>query len=911
MIGRDAQLAAEPPVGRRAKRGLRPGRLGTVAWRRCGAKAERGQPAEVDRIEREIAVEAPAIGGGGKLHRPAEGAVTDGAVLPGKRQTGSGRGGRALEIELRPVALPGNGETGGRHRRGDIGRRRRERTVERGMPGRIHQELAGCARGQPGEIGADGGVEPALRHTAGVDRDVRTLVVTERAGGETELARQPGAVGRIEHDGNLAGAGPPVRGLRCRMQRDGECSRAGDAIERNAEAAGAVLRRRDDPRIGESRAESRPVAAEPLGNAAVRRELAGDEREPVELRRLQPRFEVALRGGRRETVNAAAGDAEAGAAQIAHADLDDLEHIVGIAGVDDDVLRADVVVLEGAGGKANGEAVGERAGIDKIGPEEKFTKRSHLTEIDAVRLEIGAEFAALLAVLPPGEAPRDAGITDAGIDVADGNAARTDLRVAGDIEGGKRLSRRRRRSTAPPRGKDRRLGHGDVHGAGEADLARRRQLAVRRQARLTGQARAEAADLPPAGRRRRGEGDVLHYRSTNHDRRHAEGDAPGHGERREASERRHQTLRGVGDIDGRGRPTAERAIEVELPRLDGSVEGGLLAEIERERTGDARRPVRRAVRDDCLVDDDAFARQGEAPPASPAGGLLPAGAALGWLAGVGGGDGIDGLADIVGPGVADAGVRCGGEHAIGGHGNRPPRRAQIALHPDGAVGEPAPRGETEGHGLVAVAIAAIDAPRTVERTRLHRRGDPGKREGHAGRRVGVFQCPVPDRDIGEGDAVGRDRFRRSGALQPIGHAVVVDGDLHLRRVERHRDHVNLALEERDQLDRDGEAVDRHQRRGGIADLDVGEGQRRRGQNGGVGGAEHVHRMAEDARGLQLEARLEVVPVDEPRHDQRREQHRDDGAADDQVEPVQGRLRRSLARGSAAFFITARRSCRDS
>jgi hypothetical protein len=45
-------------------------------------------------------------------------------------------------------------------------------------------------------------------------------------------------------------------------------------------------------------------------------------------------------------------------------------------------------------------------------------------------------------------------------------------------------------------------------------------------------------------------------------------------------------------------------------------------------------------------------------------------------------------------------------------------------------------------------------------------------------------------------------------------------------------------------------------------------------------------MAEDARRLLLEAGLVIVPVDEPRREQRCEQRKDDGAADNQIEPTQ-------------------------
>jgi hypothetical protein len=62
-------------------------------------------------------------------------------------------------------------------------------------------------------------------------------------------------------------------------------------------------------------------------------------------------------------------------------------------------------------------------------------------------------------------------------------------------------------------------------------------------------------------------------------------------------------------------------------------------------------------------------------------------------------------------------------------------------------------------------------------------------------------------------------------------------------------------------------------------------------------------MTENSTGFLLELSLVVVPVDEPRSDERREQDGDNGSADDQVKPVQDRLRLS-----PALIMMARRSC---
>src|SRR5262249_19631638 len=101
------------------------------------------------------------------------------------------------------------------------------------------------------------------------------------------------------------------------------------------------------------------------------------------------------------------------------------------------------------------------------------------------------------------------------------------------------------------------------------------------------------------------------------------------------------------------------------------------------------------------------------------------------------------------------------------------------------------------------------------------------------------------------------------------------------------DDVDLALDERHQLDGRGETLDGHHRRAvRVADGDVSEGERRRRKDRGRRGAVHPNRMAENPFRLDLKGRAIVVPVDEPRGDEGREQRDHDQTPDKKKKPAQ-------------------------
>ena len=212
----------------------------------------------------------------------------------------------------------------------------------------------------------------------------------------------------------------------------------------------------------------------------------------------------------------------------------------------------------------------------------------------------------------------------------------------------------------------------------------------------------------------------------------------------------------------------------------------------------------------------------------------------------------------------------------------------------------------ETHLAAVIEIEAVDMPRPEQRARRYLRRDAPEGQVHASPRVGVVEHAVLDGDVVEDDIVGIERLAQLHPIEPRRLAGGVDRDVDHRLLEHHRDDLDLALEQRHQLDDDVEARHVHDAMAVlIVDLDPGEGQRRRRQDGGVGIAFHMHAMAEDARCLRFEAAAIVVPVDEPRHDQRGKQRDYHSAPDNQVEPVQCGLRYRTIIGPVS---PARQSC---
>ena len=137
----------------------------------------------------------------------------------------------------------------------------------------------------------------------------------------------------------------------------------------------------------------------------------------------------------RQRFDLAAGFIEAGAADVVDLELGDGQRVVLVVGIDLDA--ADGEVLEGESIRLDVQLVGigKRRRVGQIVADEQFGQCPQLDEIDAARLEVGAQFArsAALCVTPP-EPALDGGVADPRGDLVDRNAPRPDVGVAGEIE---------------------------------------------------------------------------------------------------------------------------------------------------------------------------------------------------------------------------------------------------------------------------------------------------------------------------------------------------------------------------------------------------------------------------------------------------------------------------------------------
>ena len=284
-------------------------------------------------------------------------------------------------------------------------------------------------------------------------------------------------------------------------------------------------------------------------------------------------------------------------------------------------------------------------------------------------------------------------------------------------------------------------------------------------------------------------------------------------------------------------------------------------------------------------------------PAGPVGGIV--GAAVTAVAG-------GHLGDRIGAVPGQPLGRIDADRAVDADGDRPACRIDVGPDADRPVIEDAAGGDAETHLVAIVEIEAVDMPRPQQRPRRHLRRDAVEGQRHAGLLIGVVERAVLDGDVVEDDLVRVERLAQLHAAEPGDLAGRIDRDVDHRLLQGHRDHADFALEKRHQLDDDVEARHVHEALAAlVVNLDLGEGQRRRRQDDGMGVAFDMDPVAKDARRLGLEAGAIIVPVDEPRHDQRREQRDNHGTPDDQVEPAQCGLRYGSMAGPLS---PARRSC---
>jgi hypothetical protein len=177
----------------------------------------------------------------------------------------------------------------------------------------------------------------------------------------------------------------------------------------------------------------------------------------------------------------------------------------------------------------------------------------------------------------------------------------------------------------------------------------------------------------------------------------------------------------------------------------------------------------------------------------------------------------------------------------------------------------------------------------VDAHRAHRPPGPGQRARvEIGLDAGQHVL-APARQIAHHDAALRHRKAlhrdavwidlRVGSHGPVEHAVLVDGDGHLRALEPHVEDQHLAAEKRRQFRIHGEALDGHRRLAVRARhqhvVECHRGKRKQPRRGI---AAHLDVAPEDTARLALEGGTIVRPVDEWRDHQRRRQRQHDQPA---------------------------------
>ena len=93
----------------------------------------------------------------------------------------------------------------------------------------------------------------------------------------------------------------------------------------------------------------------------------------------------------------ALGNLDIGTAKIANAELIDGQRVVGIAGIDRNVLHGDVFELEPASGKLYVVAVRDDGRVGKILSANQFDKGFELGEIDVVCNKFRLEYSPMLS----------------------------------------------------------------------------------------------------------------------------------------------------------------------------------------------------------------------------------------------------------------------------------------------------------------------------------------------------------------------------------------------------------------------------------------------------------------------------------------------------------------------------------
>ena len=192
-------------------------------------------------------------------------------------------------------------------------------------------------------------------------------------------------------------------------------------------------------------------------------------------------------------------------------------------------------------------------------------------------------------------------------------------------------------------------------------------------------------------------------------------------------------------------------------------------------------------------------------------------------------------------------------------------------------------------GAAAVGALAGRDPKRIARSRQHEIAVAAHRAGqraHIAAEGDIVQLEravaggVMQRDAaGQVQAVDRQRsqIELSGRCRPIDPPLRIEAEIERHAVDGQFGGAPLAAHQRAQAELDVELVGADLAEiVGAADHHRAQPQRRRRQQPRIQLAADAHRRADHPRGLGLELRPELIPVDEVRPDQRGHQRNDEG-----------------------------------
>ena len=679
---------------------------------------------------------------------------------------------------------------------------------------------------------------------------------------ETEQRRQRGAVVGIE----------PAVDAHVRLTELGWLA-GRRAVERNAHQAQLPI----EIELGGAAGRRRPLDGQRAVQFCRRQAIGGTAQDVGRLRRKLPQHarQIDKRAGieidgdaaarlRRQFVDAS-GDVERGAAQFADRQMLDLQR----AGIELDLPFDRARIDTGQRRFADIERQRALARRRKtVLVHSRLGKRRQGVEIELGGVKIGLDNGRTVGCRPSrrpsiGEASLDVFLIERGVEPVD----RQTIARNGDVATRAQCPHAGRRcgATAAEPG-EQRIGVGGVQGAGTCKSETMPGLRdVTAQAHLGEPRRAQFDAVQAPSRRVKARNAVQRLDIGAADRE--AGNADGELARQRRLDRRHEGIDETLDHKER-RPVrqvgrGERAIDIDLERRNIAVEMRLFAECQIGFAGEDHRAFVRPV----LKRNVVQRRRGRRRPDRAAG--VPRVAHHPLAARQRSADRPrqrNGAVELR-RAVID------GERAIDVGGQRIIGRIDAEPDPEPGVGIAAAAGNSIAIRFVADDERSFSPERPKQRADVAVERKLLQRQARARRGIGENDAAVFDAQPGDGQIFRAPSARRG---RPVDGAGTVEREIDLRRHQARLGGLHLAADERPkphlEIDRAG-AQSRLPAR--FTDLDVAQLDARGRQDAGVDRTGHAHAQSGEAARLVLERRAEMIPIDNERRHQRRNQRQDD------------------------------------